>query len=192
MPKVRTWMHVGDESGAPCPPWAVAYEQAAGAASGRVEPPWGRSGDDLYLLYTGGTTGLPKGVMWRQDDLFCVVNRTAAVRYPEDGDLATVARMLLRPGPVLIPAAPLMHGTGAFNAMWNLCLAGSVVTLSGRSFDVVELLDTCQREQVKSMSIVGDAFAKPMLRALDGAVRDHNARPDPTATAAESHTIHTR
>jgi acyl-CoA synthetase (AMP-forming)/AMP-acid ligase II len=51
--------------------------------------------------------------------------------------------------------------------MWNLCLAGSVVTLTGRSFDVVELLDTCQREHVKSLSIVGDAFAKPMLRALD-------------------------
>ena len=48
-----------------------------------------------------------------------------------------------------------MHGTGAFNAMWNLTLAGSVVTLESRTFDVVELLDTCEQEQVKSMSIVG-------------------------------------
>ena len=56
-----------------------------------------------------------------------------------------------------------MHGTGAFNAMWNLVLAGSVVTLVGRHFDPVELLDTIQRERVNSISIVGDAFAKPIL-----------------------------
>jgi acyl-CoA synthetase (AMP-forming)/AMP-acid ligase II len=60
-----------------------------------------------------------------------------------------------------------MHGTGAFNAMWNLVLAGSVVTLEGRHFDPVELLDTIQRHRVNSISIVGDAFAKPILRALD-------------------------
>jgi len=60
-----------------------------------------------------------------------------------------------------------MHGTGAFNAMWNLCLAGSVVTLAGRHFDVVELLDTIDQCRVGSISIVGDAFAKPILRALD-------------------------
>ncbi|MEI2704004.1 MAG: AMP-binding protein [Ilumatobacteraceae bacterium] len=60
-----------------------------------------------------------------------------------------------------------MHGTGAFNAMWNLCLAGSVVTLRSRHFDPIELLDTVQQHRVSSMSIVGDAFAKPILRALD-------------------------
>ena len=60
-----------------------------------------------------------------------------------------------------------MHGTGAFNAMWNLVLAGSVVTLAGRHFDPVELLDTIQANRVNSISIVGDAFAKPILRALD-------------------------
>ena len=60
-----------------------------------------------------------------------------------------------------------MHGTGAFNAMWNLVLAGSVVTLPGRHFDPVELLDTIQHHRVNSISIVGDAFAKPILKALD-------------------------
>ena len=55
------------------------------------------------------------------------------------------------------PGQPLMHGTGAFNAMWNLTLAGSVVTLESRTFDVIELLDTCEQERVKSMSIVGGA-----------------------------------
>jgi acyl-CoA synthetase (AMP-forming)/AMP-acid ligase II len=72
-----------------------------------------------------------------------------------------------KPGPRNLPAAPLMHGTGAFNAMWNLVLAGSVVTLPGRHFDPVELLDSIQEHKVNSISIVGDAFAKPILKALD-------------------------
>ena len=72
-----------------------------------------------------------------------------------------------KPGPRNLPAAPLMHGTGAFNAMWNLVLAGSVVTLPGRKFDPVELLDAIQHHRVNSISIVGDAFAKPILKALD-------------------------
>ena len=72
-----------------------------------------------------------------------------------------------KPGPSNLPAAPLMHGTGAFNAMWTLALAGSIVTTVGRHFDAVELLDTVQAQRVNSLSIVGDAFAKPILRALD-------------------------
>ena len=72
-----------------------------------------------------------------------------------------------KPGPVNLPAAPLMHGTGAFNAMWNMALAGSVCTMPSRSFDPKELLDTVQQHKVNSMSIVGDAFAKPILKALD-------------------------
>ena len=64
-------------------------------------------------------------------------------------------------------SAPLMHGTGAFNAMWNLTLAGSVVTLESRTFDVIELLDTCEQERVKSMSIVGGRRSWPILQALE-------------------------
>jgi acyl-CoA synthetase (AMP-forming)/AMP-acid ligase II len=62
VPGVRLWLWVDDGSG-PCPDWATPYGDAAKSASGRVVPPWGRSDDDLYLLYTGGTTGMPKGVM---------------------------------------------------------------------------------------------------------------------------------
>ena len=60
-----------------------------------------------------------------------------------------------------------MHGTGLFNALATCPAAASIVTLAGRHFDPVELLDTVERERVKSMTIVGDAFAKPILRALD-------------------------
>jgi acyl-CoA synthetase (AMP-forming)/AMP-acid ligase II len=167
VPGVQTWLHVADASGVPCPDWAVDYEEAATYATGRTVAPWGRSGDDLYLLYTGGTTGMPKGVMWRQDDVIASLDATSRNPLPAEPSEAALAERLTRPGPLNLPAAPLMHGTGAFNAMWNLTLAGSVVTLESRTFDVVELLDTCERERVKSMSIVGDAFARPILRALD-------------------------
>jgi len=165
-PRVRTWLWVDDGSG-PCPDWAVPYERAAAVASGRVSAPWGRSGDDLLLLYTGGTTGMPKGVMWRQDDLVGILDAANRNRLPPEIDLTAVQERVTQPGPRNLPAAPLMHGTGQFNAISNLMVGGSIVTMQGRHFDAAELLDTIVRYEVASMSIVGDAFAKPMLRALD-------------------------
>jgi acyl-CoA synthetase (AMP-forming)/AMP-acid ligase II len=166
VPRVRTWLCVEDGS-APCPDWAVPYEQAAAASSVRVRAPWGRDGDDLYLLYTGGTTGEPKGVMWRQDDIVMSLEAGARRPLPAVPSAAAITERVSKPGPVAVPAAPLMHGTGSFNSMNVLILAGSIVTLEGRHFDVVELLDTVARERVRTMSIVGDAFARPILRALD-------------------------
>jgi 3-oxocholest-4-en-26-oate---CoA ligase len=166
VPGVRTWYWVDDGNG-DCPAWATPYEQAASSWSERVEAPWGRSGDDLYLLYTGGTTGMPKGVMWRQDDLFCRLNQGNFLRMAEDGGLDAVRKTVTGPGPVHLPACPLMHGTGAFTAMGAMTVGGCVVLLEGRSFDPGELLDTVDRENVNTIAIVGDAFAKPILRALD-------------------------
>jgi 3-oxocholest-4-en-26-oate---CoA ligase len=166
LPGVRLWLWVDDGSG-PCPPWASSYESAAARATGRTVAPWGRSPDDLYLLYTGGTTGRPKGVMWRQHDLFSVLNASAAITYEGDGDLDAVRTALHEPGPTHLPAPPLMHGTAAFSSFLAMNVGGGIVTLAQRSFDVVELLDTVDRRRVNTMAIVGDAFAKPMLRHLD-------------------------
>ena len=166
VPRVRRWLWVDDGSG-PCPPWADDYGTIAARSVSRASPPWGRTPDDLFLIYTGGTTGMPKGVMWRQDDLFAILNRTAPVRFPEEGGLDDVRAALVKPGPSHIPCAPLMHGTGAFTSMAMLSSGGSVITLPGRHFDPRELLDTVERERVKSLAIVGDAFAKPILAALD-------------------------
>ncbi|MFM2077131.1 MAG: hypothetical protein RJA49_1021 [Actinomycetota bacterium] len=166
VPGVHTWIWVDDGHGA-CPEWAVPYETAAASATGRTVPPWGRSPDDLYILYTGGTTGMPKGVMWRQDDLVGSLDAPSKRPLPTVPGWDEFDARIAKPGPRNLPAAPLMHGTGAFNAMWNLVLAGSVDTMVGRHFDPVELLDTIQRDKVNSISIVGDAFAKPILRALD-------------------------
>jgi acyl-CoA synthetase (AMP-forming)/AMP-acid ligase II len=105
--------------------------------------------------------------MWRQDDLVGALDAANKQRLPPEQDLEAAAARILKPGPRNLPAAPLMRGTGMLNATANLMIGGSIVTLPGRHFDVVELLDTVQRERVNSMSIVGDAFAKPILRALD-------------------------
>ena len=163
-PKVKLWLWVDDGSG-PCPSWAVPYEDAASSAEIRVTPPWDRSADDLIFIYTGGTTGMPKGVMWRHDDLFQLSDISD---YPENADRDAVSHRLGTTRPAAgIPVCPLMHGTGFLTVLSVLSSGGCVVTLSGRRFDVVELFDTIEREQVGRLCIVGDAFARPMLGALD-------------------------
>ncbi len=176
VPGIRSWLWVDDGTAA-CPPWAVPFEEAAettGFHTGtadheHVRAPWGRSPDDLVMLYTGGTTGMPKGVMWRQDDLFARLNGGGFRHYPADGEPEDVRAELTRSGPgmTLMPACPLMHGTGGFTALESLSEGGRVVTLVSRRFDPVELLDTVERERVNGLVIVGDAFAKPILAALD-------------------------
>ncbi len=159
VPKVRLWLWV-DDGVSPCPEWAEPYEAAATSGAGHVRPSWGRSGDDIYMLYTGGTTGTPKGVMWPMGDLIDAFARSA-------GDPKAVWQMPTVQGAVGLPACPLMHGTGALVSFIVLDVAGSIVTLTKRSLDTVELLDTVQREKVNVLAIVGDAFAKPMVRTLD-------------------------
>ncbi len=164
-PAVRLWLHVEDGSG-PCPDWAVPYEHEAEAGGARVEAPWSRSGDDLILIYTGGTTGMPRGVMWRQHDLFRASNTTGDPALP---GLAHVRGRLGAAAPVGLPAAPLMHGTGFVFAATILNRGGTVVTLTGQAFDVVELLDTIEAERVSDLCIVGDAFCRPIVDTLDQA-----------------------
>lgn len=166
---IRLWLWVSEE-GFDCPTWAQPYEESAGSSVTAVRGA-PRSGDDLLFVYTGGTTGMPKGVMWRQDDLFAVLNRTGGVRYPSAATLddvrATLAGPLRHPPGRLLPGPPLMHGTGLFTAMSVMACAGSVLMPAGRHFDPVALLDLVAAERVTEMSIVGDAFAKPILSALD-------------------------
>jgi 3-oxocholest-4-en-26-oate---CoA ligase len=165
---VRTWLWIDDGTSA-CPSWASRYEDAAKSAAGRARAEWGRSGDDLVLLYTGGTTGMPKGVMWRQDDLFARANASGFRPYDEAKGLAGIAATLQAKGAGMsvLPACPLMHGTGGFIAMECLSEGGKVVLLEERHFDPVELFDTVERERVNGIVIVGDPFARPLLAALD-------------------------
>jgi len=170
LPKVRSWLVVDD--GEPRPDWATSYAVVAGrgpGALGHVVGPWGRSGDDLLLLYTGGTTGMPKGVMWRQDDLFKVLGRGGnplAGRPPAD-DLDELVSRITEPGSVLLPACPLMHGTGQLTCYVSLNQGGSVVLLPGRGLDAGHLWDEVERRRVNVLVIVGDAFTRPLVAALD-------------------------
>jgi 3-oxocholest-4-en-26-oate---CoA ligase len=166
LPKVKVWLWVDDGSG-PCPEWATPYEDAATSGAGRVVPAKGRSGDDLLMLYTGGTTGMPKGVMWRQDDLAVKLSAGLGSPLADDGSAADLRGTFAQPGAKFLPACPQMHGTGNFPCLSTLSGGGAVVTLTNRTFDPVELLDTIEREGVNLMAMVGDAFGKPILRTLD-------------------------
>jgi fatty-acyl-CoA synthase len=168
VPGVKGWLWVDDGSG-PCPDWATPYDDAAKAATGRTAAPWGRSGDDLFMLYTGGTTGMPKGVMWRQDDLFARLIASGVRGYPADGGTEAIREALTAnpAGVTLMPACPLMHGTGGFTAYTNLAEGGTVCLLESRKYDPVELLDTVEREGVNGLVIVGDPFSRPLISALN-------------------------
>jgi fatty-acyl-CoA synthase len=168
LPLVKLWLWVDDGAG-PCPEWATPYEAAAQAGTAEsVSGPWGRDGDHLLLLYTGGTTGMPKGVMWRQDDLFrtLVGSFVPAVR-DSDPDMDLIRESVQGPGLVGLPACPLMHGTGCFTQLIVLSGGGCTVTLEKRNLDIEELFSTIEREGVNTIAIVGDSFARPMVRALD-------------------------
>ncbi len=169
LPKVRTWIAV-QEPGHPVPSFAADYESLAARDVGRTLAPWGRSGDDLLILYTGGTTGMPKGVMWRQDDLFLVLGAGGnalqgppPLTSPEEAGLRAVA---MDPG-VMIAAAPLMHGTSQFTALMTLTTGGTVACLPGTKFDAVEFWNEAARLKARGAAIVGMAFAAPMLDALE-------------------------
>ena len=178
VPTCRVLVQVDDGSGAPLAAGALAYE--ALVADFEPAPPIERSGDDELLLYTGGTTGLPKGVVWSHSGLFGALAFTGyasmGLPLPETADeVGRVAAELNAAGnsPVNMTAPPLMHGTALFLAMSTFVLGGTVVLLGGRRFDPDELLRLVGRERVTQLSIVGDAFARPIVEALD----DPSVRP---------------
>ncbi len=168
LPAIHTWLWVDDDSG-PCPTWASAYEDAV-ADEGPLDVPWERDGDDLIIVYTGGTTGMPKGVMWRQDDYFHLINGERP-QGPYDwrrGYRGFVEQKRAEgPGRIMLPACPQMHALALMGSFTTMLNGGSVVTQTSTRFDVIELLDLVDRERVNQLSIVGDAFARPILEALD-------------------------
>ena len=163
LPRIRAWLCVDNGDG--CPDWALCYEELA-ISGARQSPRWSRSGEDLYLLYTGGTTGAPKGVMWQQASLLAMLDSSAGRRVTDSVDAESHAAVLPAAGPKVFPIAPLMHGTASWFAMSALVIAGSVVTIESRRFDVEQVLDAIDRLRVKGLCIVGDAFGRPMVEAI--------------------------
>lgn len=141
----------------------------------RCDPPWGRRPDHILMVDTGGTTGMPKGVMWTHDDLFASLGRGGPVGFgvPELTNHEELAERVAA-GQVLLPACPLMHGTGWFTAFVGLVGGAAICTMPNRSFDPADLLRTIDRHDVTSLIIVGDAFARPILAELRENRDDHD------------------
>lgn len=170
LPRVKAWIAVARD-GRAAPDWASDYETLVAAGADRMTPPWGRSGDDLLFLYTGGTTGMPKAVMWRQDDLFQVLGAGGNVLLGIEpltsaAEAGERAKASVEPN-LNMAAAPLMHGTAQFTALGTLTVGGTVAVLPSTRFTATELWDEVDRLGVNTMAIVGQAFAAPMLEALD-------------------------
>ena len=157
------------------PDWAVDHEEAAAAdPMPRIE----RSGSDLWFLYTGGTTGMPKAVMWDHTNLLGTMEATFRpykVPVPSTpAEAADAARRIADAGAEIrqLCAAPLMHGTSGIPGLATLSHGGMLATLASRNFDADELWQVVADERITMVTMVGDAFGRPMVEALDRAAAD--------------------
>lgn len=167
MPHIQAWIRVdGPESA------TAATRDFEALASTGDSSPLGieRSPDDPLLLYTGGTTGMPKGVIWPASKYrACQMESPLVVNRPKD--LAEHVE-LVRNNPNygrVIPACPLMHGAGLSSSLAELLVGGTAIILSSRQFDADELWREAARNRATRILIVGDVFARPMLQALETA-----------------------
>ncbi len=177
LPQLEVLVRVPDGSGHAPLPGSVDYEDLLGGAPelpDAVRDGW--SGDDLYLLYTGGTTGSPKGVCWRQAD-FLVAALGVTDRDGSEYDSLEPLVERARGGSLrALPAPPFMHGAAHWNAL-SAWIAGGTVVIQDQTdrLDPADILDTCERERVGSLLIVGDAFARPLVDELRRRPRDLSA-----------------
>ncbi len=165
-------LQVADGSNEPLLDGALDYEAALAAASADP-PPVTRSPDDLYVIYTGGTTGMPKGVLWRQADIFVTALGGQRADGSEFESLDAIVEHARRGRSRSLPAPPFMHGAASWNAFTTFHAGGTVVIQrETRHLDPRDVWRTIERERVTSMLIVGDAFARPLVDELQTGAYD--------------------
>lgn len=166
LPELGVLIQVSDESGNELLPGAVDYEAIVSTpapAAGMPTP----NGDDLFILYTGGTTGMPKGVLWRQDDVF--ITSMGGTPYGTSAPMSSYAEIresaVNAKGSVsMLMVPPFIHGAAQWSAFHMITLGGKVVILDNvQHFDPADALTLAIREKVVSIPIVGDAVARPLL-----------------------------
>ena len=170
-PDVKHLVAVGPTDGYVLPEGTVLYDEALAAQSDDREGFPTRSGDDLFVIYTGGTTGMPKGVMWRQEDLFFAgmgggYPAGEPLKSPEEAGPRALANSPL----VSFPAPPLMHGAAELGSFINLLGGGKVCLI--RKYTGDGALRIIQEQGCNTMTIVGDAMAMPIIEALDNGSYD--------------------
>jgi 3-oxocholest-4-en-26-oate---CoA ligase len=167
LPALRTLIHVGDDSGERPLPGSIDYEEIL--AVERPEPldlPY--SGDDLYILYTGGTTGMPKGVLWRQEDVFF---NGLGGHVPGFAKLDEPQKILdhiaMGIGGRFLIAMPFMHGAGHWAALNTFHRGGTAVLPDeNKRLDAHSYWEAVERHGADQIGVIGDAFAQPLIEAL--------------------------
>ena len=164
LPDLELLVQVKDDSGNALLPGALDYEDVLAAAP-PAKPACELSPDDLYILYTGGTTGMPKGVLWRSADIFIAAMGGRKIDGSEWASYEEIAEGVKASMPVrTIVGPPLMHGAAQWSSFIMMTMGATLVVPSVvQKLEPDDFLSTVEREKAVSFTIVGDAFARPLL-----------------------------